>query len=104
MAISRVEQRDPSVLPLLRIDALAAPKVGQRGFVVAEMPMDYSPRIESRQRRVKRDDLVKVMEGSLRLTKVHPYEVSSEVRASVARILPEPFVHNLEVTLWIGAM
>ena len=64
-----------SVIPasLLWIDGLSAPKLGQRGFVVAELPMDYSPRIESCLRRGKRDDLVKVIESSLRVTKVHPY-------------------------------
>jgi hypothetical protein len=103
MAIRLVEQRDPSVLPLLRIDVLAAPKVGQRGFVVAEMPMDYSPRIESCLRRGKRDHSVKVIESSLRVTKVHPYKVSPEVRLSVSRILPESFVHNLKVTLRVSA-
>ena len=53
--------------------ASARPKLGQRGFVVADLPMDYSPRIESCLRRGKRDDLVKVIESSLRVTKVHPY-------------------------------
>jgi hypothetical protein len=64
-----------SVIPasLFWIDGLSAPKLGQRGFVVAELPMDYSPRIESCLRRGKRDDLVKVIESSLRVTKVHPY-------------------------------
>ena len=64
-----------SVIPasLLWINGLSAPKLGQRGFVVADLPMDYSPRIESCLRRGKRDDLVKVIESSLRVTKVHPY-------------------------------
>ena len=72
VAIRLVEQRDPRVLPLLWIDGLAAPKVGQRGLVVAELAMDYSPRTESTLRRGNLDDLVEVIESSSRVTNVHP--------------------------------
>jgi hypothetical protein len=71
--------------------------------VVAELPMDYSPRIESRQRRGNLDDLVEVIESALRVTNVHPNKVSPEVRLSISRILSEPFIHNLKVTLRVSA-
>jgi hypothetical protein len=103
VAIRLVEQSDRSILPLFWIDGLAASKVGQRGLVFAELPMDYSSRTESRLRRGKLDDLIKVIESSLRVTNVHPYKVSPKVRLSISRILSEPFVHNLEVTLRVSA-
>jgi len=87
----------------LWIDGLAAPKVGQRGLVVAELAMDYSPRTESTLRRGNLDDLVEVIESSSRVTNVHPNKVSPEIRLSISRILSEPFVHNLEVTLRVSA-
>jgi hypothetical protein len=87
----------------LWIDGLAASKVGQRGLVVAERAMDYSPRTEGTLRRGNLDDLVEVIESSSRVTNVHPNKVSPEIRLSISRILSEPFVHNLEVTLRVSA-
>jgi hypothetical protein len=102
VAIGLVEQRDPSILPLLWVDGLAALKVGQRGLVFTELPMDSSSRTESPLRRGKHDDLIEIIECAPRLTQVCPNKMAIEIGVGISRILPQPFGHDFEEALWLG--
>jgi hypothetical protein len=103
MDICLIKEAESIVLPLLRIDRLAAAKVLECLVVFAEMPMNFSATAERNRLRIEFDDLVQIFKSTSRLANLHPSKVAIEIGMRIPGIFANPFLYDPEVALRVGS-
>ena len=103
MTIGLDQQPESILCPLRRIDGLSAIKILQSFLVFADVAVNLPARPECDRLRIKLNHHIEISKSALRLTKLHPGKMATEVSMRIARIICNPFGHNLKMALWIGS-
>ena len=101
MAIGLDQQPECMFCPLRRIDLLGAIKILQSFSIFADAAIDFPTRPECDKLRIELDHHVKVIKSALRVTKLQPGKMATEVRMRVGRVSFNPAVHDLKITFGI---